>query len=352
MIQFLDDEFSELNDFLDRNYFSKIFFLCDENTHSYCLPILLGKLQTQTPFEILEIESGESMKTIETAVQLWEILAEFKADRKALLINVGGGVVTDLGGFVASTYKRGISFLNIPTTLLGMCDASIGGKTGIDLLYMKNLVGTFAQPKQIFVYKKFLQTLPYQELRSGFAEMLKHGLIADQEHWENLTTFLEINPENISPHIAASMNIKLSITEKDFEERNVRKLLNFGHTFGHAIESLLLKMNQPVPHGEAVAAGIICETKLAQLENLVSEELAEDIISKICRLYPVLDMTSFSDEEILKYMMNDKKNASQNINFTLLTRIGHGIYDIHADTSNILNSVNFYRNLHFAGFIK
>ena len=211
MISVLDQNFSQLNQFLKNLKPSKLFILVDENTHEYCLPTVLGNLETEIPFEIIEIEAGEELKTIETATQLWEILSEFEADRKSLLLNLGGGVITDLGGFVASTYKRGIPFINVPTTLLGMCDASIGGKTGIDHQFLKNIVGTFAEPQQIFVYPDFLRTLPFVELRSGFAEMLKHGLIADEKHWKDLSSIENLNPESIYPFIETSMKIKQNV---------------------------------------------------------------------------------------------------------------------------------------------
>ncbi|MDO4224508.1 MAG: 3-dehydroquinate synthase family protein, partial [Bergeyella zoohelcum] len=178
-ISILDDDFSSLNQYIKETKPSQILILVDTNTHTHCLPTFLGNLETEIPFEIIEIEAGEDLKNLETAAQLWEIFAEFGADRQALLVNLGGGVISDLGGFVASTYKRGIKFINVPTTLLAMCDASIGGKTGIDHHFLKNIVGTFTEATPIFVYPDFLKTLPFTELRSGFAEMLKHGLIAD-----------------------------------------------------------------------------------------------------------------------------------------------------------------------------
>ena len=268
MISVLDQNFSQLHQFLKNLKPSKLFILVDENTHEYCLPTVLGNLETEIPFEIIEIEAGEELKTIETATQLWEILSEFEADRKSLLLNLGGGVITDLGGFVASTYKRGIPFINLPTTLLGMCDASIGGKTGIDHQFLKNIVGTFAEPQQIFVYPDFLRTLPFVELRSGFAEMLKHGLIADEKHWKDLSSIENLNPESIYPFIETSMKIKQNVVEIDFKEQNIRKTLNFGHTIGHAVESLFLQANQLIPHGEAVALGMICETHLSFWKTL------------------------------------------------------------------------------------
>ncbi len=325
MITVLNDNFSQLNEFLHDKKFSKIFILVDENTHEYCLPVLLGNMETDLGFEILEIEAGEEMKNIQTANQLWEILTEMQADRKALVINLGGGVITDMGGFVASTYKRGIKFINIPTTLLSMCDASIGGKTGIDLMHYKNMVGTFAFPEQIFIYPKFLETLPFKELRSGFAEMLKHGLIADKTHWDQLIQIHKLEVETVVPHIQISMNIKQDVVEKDFHESNIRKTLNFGHTIGHAVESLCLQQENPILHGEAVAMGMIAEAHLAYLENLISEEDAKMIIENIQRYYPYLDISDFKDEDITALLLNDKKNADSKINFLFLLKLDHAI---------------------------
>ena len=285
------------------------------------------------------------MKTIETATQLWEILSEFVTDRKSLLINLGGGVITDLGGFVASTYKRGIKFINLPTTLLGMCDASIGGKTGIDHQFLKNIVGTFAEPEMIFVYPEFLKTLPFEELRSGFAEMLKHGLIADEKHWNDLISIENLTAENIFPFIETSMKIKENVVEKDFKEQNIRKTLNFGHTIGHAIESLFLQKEKPILHGEAVAIGMICETYLSFLENLILEETALKITTNIRKFYPSQSIENFSIDEVLALMMNDKKNSDGNISFSLLKNIGESVFDLSVSKENIISSLHYYQNL-------
>lgn len=343
MISTLDHDFTQLNQFLSELKPSKILILCDENTHEYCLPTLLPNLETDIPFEIIEIEAGEELKTIDTAIQLWEIFSEFEADRKTLLINLGGGVITDLGGFVASTYKRGIKFINIPTTLLGMCDASIGGKTGIDHQYLKNIVGTFALPEEIFVYPDFLKTLPFEELRSGFAEMLKHGLITDKKHWNDLIEIDELRAESVSPHIQQSMKIKQEVVEKDFKEQNIRKTLNFGHTIGHAVESLFLSKGRIIPHGECVALGMICETHLSFLENLISEETSQQIINNIRKFYPYLNIEAFSNEEIIALMQNDKKNSEGKINFALLKDIGDSVFDYKSNLENINICLNFYR---------
>lgn len=342
MISALNNDFQELNSFIKHLSPSKLFFLVDENTHEYCLPTLLANLETDIPFEILEIEAGEEMKTIETAAQLWQILAEFEADRKSLIINLGGGVITDLGGFVASTYKRGIPFINIPTSLLAMCDASIGGKTGIDHSFLKNIVGTFALPLKIFYYPNFLKTLPFSELRSGFAEMLKHGIIADHNHWEQLIAIDTLSPEQIAPHIGASMEIKQRVVNEDFKEENIRKTLNFGHTIGHALESLFIQNGKPIPHGEAVALGMIFETELSRLEGLISKEKAEFIIYQIKKFYPYINIP-FTNEDILSLMVNDKKNTNGNINFSLITDIGNCIFDYKADTKNVISVLNLHK---------
>ena len=345
MISILDNNFSQLNTFIEKLNPTQLLILVDENTHEHCLPVLLGNLETEIPFEILEIEAGEEMKTLETATQLWEILTDFKTDRKALMINLGGGVITDLGGFISSTYKRGIPFINIPTTLLGMCDASIGGKTGIDHQYLKNIIGTFSEPEHIFVFPDFLKTLPFDELRSGFAEMLKHGLIADKKHWEDLQNITALTAENIFPFIETSMKIKQNVVKIDFREENIRKTLNFGHTVGHAIESLFLKKNTPILHGEAVAMGMICETQISLLENLLSPNDAEEIIIGIRRFFPKLTISDFTEEEILGLMNNDKKNEGGKINFSLLTSIGISVFDQSIDLKNIATALHFYQNL-------
>lgn len=345
MISLLDESFTSLNDYIFDLKPGKILILVDENTHQYCLPTLLGNMETDVPFEIIEIEAGEELKNIETAVQLWEILSEFETDRKSLLINLGGGVITDLGGFVASTYKRGIEFINIPTTLLGMCDASIGGKTGINHQFLKNIVGTFAQPEKIFVFPPFLKTLPFEELRSGFAEMLKHGLIADAKHWHDLISIEKLTPITISPYITRSMQIKETVVEKDFKEENIRKSLNFGHTIGHAVESLFLKSGTIVPHGECVALGMICETKLSSYEGLIDENTSNFIIQHLRRFYPELNISAFSNSEILSLMRNDKKNTAGEIKFSLLDSIGHSVFDYKCNAENINKCLNFYKGV-------
>ena len=250
-----------------------------------------------------------------------------------------------MGGFVASTYKRGFKFINIPTTLLAMCDASIGGKTGIDHQYLKNIIGTFALPEAIFFYPKFLETLKFEELRSGFAEMLKHGLIADGNHWNELSSLYKVTPEDVAPFISRSMAIKNDVVTKDFKEENIRKILNFGHTIGHAVESLFLRKGNLIPHGEAVALGMICETHLALLAGLIDVEVSSTIITKIQRFFPYIDISEFRNEDILNLMFNDKKNQDGNINFSLIDGLGSCVFDqkLHADQINL--TLDFYKNM-------
>lgn len=345
MISFLDNDYSQINAFISKLKPSILLLLVDENTHEFCLPKFLMNLETEIPFEIIEIEAGEDFKNIQTATQLWEILAEFKADRNALMINIGGGVITDLGGFIASTYKRGIKFINIPTTLLSMCDASIGGKTGIDLSFLKNMVGTFAHAEEIFVDTDFLKTLPFQELRSGFAEMLKHALIADVKHWQDLISIKELSAENIDIFIKKSMEIKENVVSIDFKEQNIRKTLNFGHTFGHAFESLFLKNNKAIMHGEGVAMGMICETYLSYLKGFISNETCESIIFQIQKFFPYISISGLDDEEILNLMLNDKKNSFGNVKFSLLESLGKGNFDIVCTKDEMMSCLNFYRNI-------
>ena len=240
-VEFNEKGYQELNKHLSENKYSKIFIIVDSNTNEFCLPNFLPLLETELAVEIIEFENGESFKNIETCVSIWNVLTELGADRKSLIINLGGGVVTDLGGFVASTYKRGIHFINVPTTLLSMVDASVGGKNGVDLGNLKNQIGVINVPKMVIIDTNYLETLPQNEMRSGLAEMLKHGLIYDKAYWEK---FLDLNTshlQDLDALIHKSVVIKNEIVMQDPNENGIRKALNFGHTLGHAIESYFLE---------------------------------------------------------------------------------------------------------------
>jgi len=307
---------------------SATFILCDSNTNEHCVRFLLETIPALNEVPIIEIPEGEESKSLEIVAQLYEELLQHNADRQALLLNIGGGVVTDIGGFVASTYKRGIDFINIPTTVMAQVDAAMGGKCGIDLMAVKNAVGLFSWPKSVLVFTGFLNTLPEKELKSGFAEMLKHALIADAEYWEALS---HVNPNEAS-HIAVfvkrSNEIKSEITSKDPNERSVRKKLNYGHTIGHAIESFFLAKSQPITHGNAIGWGMIIENRIATQLEILSVPLAQTIENRILEIFGLVPQFSEEEvEQILEFILNDKKNTIQGINISLISEIGECSFD-------------------------
>ena len=261
-----EDVFLELKKTLKAYQFHKKFLLVDENSFTHCVSEFIVQTDLTNDIEIIEIESGEENKTLEICQYIWQTFLDFNADRKTLLINLGGGVITDLGGFIASTYKRGIDFINVPTTLLAQIDASVGGKVGIDFNNFKNIIGVFNEPKLVVIYPYFLKTLNKRQMLSGYVEALKHGLIADKLYWKILQTGLLSDANNWEKLIESSIEIKNNIVKNDFEENGERKKLNFGHTIGHAIESHSLKHDKfPLLHGEAIAIGIICEAYLSHI---------------------------------------------------------------------------------------
>jgi 3-dehydroquinate synthase len=237
LVHFNENGIKALNIHLKETKYSTIFIIVDTYTNEFCLPKLLPNIETDITIEIIEFEPGEHNKNIETCIQIWNVLTELGGDRKSLIINLGGGVVTDLGGFVASTFKRGVNFINIPTTLLSMVDASVGGKTGVDLGNLKNQIGVINVPQMVLIDTQYLETLPQNEMRSGLAEMLKHGLIYDAAYWEKFLDLKAIDFADFDELIYRSVEIKNEIVIQDPTEKNIRKALNFGHTLGHAIES-------------------------------------------------------------------------------------------------------------------
>ncbi|MBQ0769968.1 MAG: 3-dehydroquinate synthase [Bizionia sp.] len=344
-INFNTESYNHLNDFLKNTNYSKLFFLVDTNTHNYCLPRFLSQINTEKEIEIIEIEAGETHKNIETCSGVWSALSELNADRKSLLINVGGGVVTDLGGFVASTFKRGIDFINVPTSLLAMVDASIGGKTGVDLGSLKNQIGVINTPKMVLVDTHFLDTLPQLELRSGLAEMLKHGLIHNDLYWSKLNNLSKLKLEDLDGLIYESIIIKKDIVEQDPNENNLRKTLNFGHTIGHAIESYYLSHEDKpsLLHGEAIAVGMILATYISTKMIGFPEAKNTEIKSKIKSIYGHVDIPESDYTSIIELLKYDKKNDHGNINFVLLEDIGKPEIDCKVDNELIIKAFNFYR---------
>ncbi len=297
---------------LNISSYSKVAILVDENTKKDCL----HKLPKIDNSILIEIQSGEEKKNITTCNFIWEQLTKNNFDRNSLLINLGGGVIGDMGGFCASTYKRGIDFIQIPTTLLAMVDASVGGKLGVDFNGLKNQIGIFNYPNSVIINPEFLSTLPENELKSGFAEVVKHTLIADKNLWNKIisTSFNELIWEEI---IETSIQIKNKIVESDPFEKGERKKLNFGHTFGHAIESYYLEKGTPILHGEAIALGMMLESDLSDLTVIEKETI--NIF-----LYNFFQIPELPPKhEIIDLMKGDKKNKDGKINFSLLNGIGN-----------------------------
>jgi 3-dehydroquinate synthase len=335
-----------LAEVLQNNSNTKIFVLVDENTRKHCLPII-QQIDSINKSEIIEIKSGEKNKSIEWVGKVWNELTNKGADRNALLINLGGGIIGDLGGFAASTFKRGIDFINIPTTLLSQVDASAGGKTGINFLGLKNEIGVFSHPKYVIIDSSFNRTLDKRNIMSGWAEMLKHSLIFDEKDWNNLishdikkTGFKELNQL-----IARSVSIKNHFVENDPQEKNIRKALNFGHTLGHAFESLFMGTKKEITHGEAVAHGIICELRLSEKICNFSNEKADKIISYLLKTYTKLELNDSDIKDIIEYTGHDKKNVESKINFTLLEAFGQFKIDQFCSKEDIIKVLNWYRNL-------
>ncbi|HUH25829.1 MAG TPA: 3-dehydroquinate synthase, partial [Flavobacterium sp.] len=336
-VVFGDQGYKELSRLIDEKKYSKLFILTDNNVNEACMPIFLPQLATDLEFEIIEIEAGEENKTIETSLQLWQILAEFNADRKALIINIGGGMMTDLGGFIAATYKRGVDFVNIPTSLLAMVDASVGGKNGVNLDSLKNMIGTFTEPQLVVVDVNYLGSLPGNQMRSGLAEMFKHGLIADASYWNQLKDLSQLTTDDLELLIYHSVCIKNEIVQQDPEEKNMRKLLNFGHTLGHVIESYSLQNTniQPLLHGEAIAIGMILEAYLSYKKGLLTKSSYTEIKETLNLMYTPIVFNENDMELCTSLLIHDKKNENGKILFTLLQEIGEGVINQSVESEYI-----------------
>jgi len=326
---------------LETNY-SNIAVLVDENTSQYCLPIIEKNLPD---FQLIKINSGEENKTLDTCSFIWHELTRLKFDRKSLLINLGGGVIGDMGGFCASTYKRGIDFVNIPTTLLAQVDASVGGKLGIDFEGFKNHIGVFRKPDCVIIDSCFLNTLPEREIRSGFAEVIKHSLIADESYWEKLIQkdFYHQEWFDIIQH---SVALKKNVVKKDPTEKNIRKILNFGHTIGHAIETYYLnKKENRLLHGEAIAIGMICETYLSSTILDLPESSVKEIEDYIIAQYGKSSIEKDEIKEIVELCSQDKKNENELINFSLLENIGNAVFNKFVEQDLITKAILKYREI-------
>ena len=321
---FNETGYKKLASYLIPENYSKIFILVDENTSQYCLPNFLNNLAIEIEIEIIELEVGEIHKNIATCTEVWTALSDLGADRKSVLINLGGGVISDLGGFVACTFKRGIDFINIPTTLLSMVDASIGGKNGVDLGSLKNQIGIIREPKAVIVDTHFLSTLPQNEMRSGLAEMLKHGLIFDKMYWDTFKKLKDLHTEDLNQLIHQSIQIKNSIVCEDLTENGIRKALNFGHTLGHAIESYFLENDSKTSllHGEAIAVGMILESFISKEKGLLTTDEYQEIKYIINDIFERVTFDQNDIEKIIELLIFDKKNEFGKVQFALLDGIG------------------------------
>jgi len=333
---------NSLTHFLGKNAYSKIGILVDEHTNELCYPKIAQSLSEHTRFTI---KSGESEKTLATCGQIWDWLTDMGFDRNSLLVNLGGGVIGDMGGFCASCFKRGIDFVHIPTTLLAQVDASIGGKLGVDFRSYKNHIGIFRFPESVIVDPDFLLTLPEKELNSGFAEVIKHAIINDSSHFEELESISKLKSVNWLPIIRKSLEIKSEIVEKDPKESGLRKILNFGHTIGHAIEAAFLEKGEVILHGEAVAVGMICESFLSTKITSLSSSQHERVTRMIQKYFDHRDLHGLATERLNTILLQDKKNKDNKMLFTLLEDIGKAVYDIEVREVDVMEALEYYKNL-------
>lgn len=327
---------------------SKIFVLTDSNTKTACLPYFLNRFNTHHEPELLTIPAGESHKNITTCNDLWKALSACGADRKSLLINLGGGVVTDLGGFVASTYQRGIDFINIPTSLLAMVDASVGGKNGVDLGVLKNQIGIIRDARVIVIDPKFLDTLPKAHFTSGVAEMIKHGFIHSMDYLERVMDLDAGNTKQLSDLIWESILIKNEIITEDPTEKGIRKTLNYGHTLGHAIESFCLDNSErnTLLHGEAIAIGMILATFISSETYAFPKQILEQTTSHLLKTFGKESFSETEIEGIIKLLIFDKKNTNGQIQFVLLEGIGKPKLNCIVLNELIYSAFQYYLNFH------
>jgi len=322
----------------------RLFVLVDETTQRLCLP-QVADLECLRGAQTITIGATDVSKTLDTVAHVWTELGRLGATRHSLMINLGGGMVTDLGGFAASVFKRGISYINITTTLLSMVDASVGGKTGINFNGLKNEIGVFNNARCVILDTVFLKTMDAENILSGYAEMLKHGLISDERMWSELMSFDLNNPDLavLRRMVADSVAVKERIVEQDPTERGLRKALNLGHTAGHAFESLAMRRGTPVLHGYAVAYGLICELYLCTVKTGFPADRMRQTVAFIAANYGRMSISCDDYDELFELMTHDKKNTAGTINFTLLGGIGDIRIDQTAAKEEIFEALDFYR---------
>jgi 3-dehydroquinate synthase len=343
-VHFQENAYASLHNYLGENFCSKVFILVDSNTREFCLPLFLKKANLTLAIEIIDIKAGEVYKNIDTCNYLWKRLSDLGADRKSLVINLGGGVITDMGGFVASTFKRGVNFINVPTTLLSMVDASVGGKTGVDLGVLKNQIGLFSNPEMVLIDMDFLDTVSDREMRSGLAEIIKYGFTFDKNLWDIIQLFNNIELEKIKPLVYRSIEIKNNVVLEDLLENDLRKSLNFGHTMGHAIESYFLETQskEALTHGEAIAIGMIIELYYSSKLYGFPLKYTEGLRTFVKRFYGNVVIEQEDLSAIIDLMKYDKKNVSGKVNFVLVEALETCKLDVQIDPDLIKEGILFY----------
>lgn len=326
--------------FVKNKEYTKLALLVDSNTKICCYPLIKDSLPNHN---LIQLPAGESYKNLTSCQHIWEQLTELNFDRHSLLIVLGGGVLGDMGGFCAATFKRGIEFVLIPTTLLAQVDASIGGKLGIDFKHFKNHIGLFKNPLVTLISPAFLSTLPERELRSGFAEIIKHCLIADKAMWEIIRQ-KPLEGQDWKTLIPHSIKIKQAITDQDPSEKGLRKALNFGHTLGHAVETYYLSTANPIFHGEAIAMGMIMESFIAMKRGYLTEPELNSIKDYLILIFGKVE-TSFEDEAIQHLTLQDKKNKGDQVLLAVPKGIGQSVWDVMVNQLETREAMNYYRSL-------
>ncbi len=342
-----ENSMEELAKFVNANYpNSKRYIIADNNTLQHCLPLIdkyLGEMKVEQ--QVFNIEPGEDSKSMDLAYQLWENFTDLKISRGDVILNIGGGVVSDLGGFVAATYKRGVDVINVPTSLLAMADASVGGKVGVNFNQLKNHLGYFSNPKGVFVNTEFLNTLPDREFVSGYAEMIKHSLIADNGAWQKMVKQGSPSVDFVTEILPSSVAIKNKFVQEDPLDKGVRKVLNFGHTIGHAIETLFMDSDTEVLHGEAVAAGMICAAYVSHIEAGLPKEDVVIISNLLNDVFDLEFVTWLMAENLELPLKHDKKNAGTELRFVLIPETGKAIFDQPVSMELALRSFEFVQSV-------
>ncbi len=329
-----------LKTFLSTKDYSEIIVLVDTNTKRFCYPIIKDSLPKHT---VITVKHGEENKNLQTCELIWSAMTEAQLDRHALMINLGGGVIGDMGGFCAATYKRGIDFIQIPTTLLSQVDASVGGKLGIDFQGFKNHLGVFTLPNAVLIDPIFLETLSEREKRSGFAEILKHCLIQDGLKWDEIRR-KDLADQDLADLIAHSVEIKKKVVEQDPTEKGLRKILNFGHTLGHAVETFFLPQGKKrLFHGEAIATGMVCESYIAYTRGLIDERTLEQIEEFIFSIYGKVAIDAADFDTIIGLTLQDKKNKGKEVRFSLINAAGSCLYDIVVSKNEMKKALEYYK---------